>query len=215
MFPVIDVAGSPYDRGHAYGSAASARIRSIDRVLRRLLPRRGRLGLDPVDREAARYLSAIKDFSPCCARGAAWASPMARRRDHRHPRDQHPHRGDERRADAVLGQPRAPAECSAFAAVAGNGHVVAGQNWDWAPFALDTVVVLRAEPDDGPAFVTVVEAGLLAKFGANSDRRGSDDQRSDLQRRRRRGRAVPYHVRAARVVRLRQHPGGPRPAAQL
>jgi isopenicillin-N N-acyltransferase-like protein len=30
------------------------------------------------------------------------------------------------------------------------------------------VVVLEAEPDDGPAFVTMVEAGLLAKTGLNS-----------------------------------------------
>src|SRR5262249_4191341 len=32
---------------------------------------------------------------------------------------------------------------------------------------LDTVVILEAEPDDAPAYVTVVEAGLLSKFGVN------------------------------------------------
>ena len=119
-------------------------------------------------REAARYLSAIEDFSPAYAEELMGIADGA---------------GVEAidiltiniRTEVMnaarmrsVGQFAAPSECSAFAAVAGNGHVIAGQNWDWAPFALDTVVVLRAEPDDGPAYVTVVEAGLLAKFGANS-----------------------------------------------
>jgi isopenicillin-N N-acyltransferase-like protein len=47
--------------------------------------------------------------------------------------------------------------------------VVSGQNWDWAPFACDTVVVLQSLPADGPGFLTVVEAGLVAKFGVNSE----------------------------------------------
>ena len=64
-----------------------------------------------------------------------------------------------RRAHRVLGvcaAPRPAAACSR--ARTGTGRR--------SPH--DTVVVLRAEPDDGPAFVTVVEAGLLAKFGVNS-----------------------------------------------
>jgi isopenicillin-N N-acyltransferase-like protein len=88
---------------------------------------------------------------------------------------------------------QAPDECSSFACAAPDRHVVVGQNWDWSPFALDTLVVLRAEPDDGPAFVTVVEAGLLAKFGVNSDgfalmtnALGSTEDVGDV--------GVPYHV---------------------
>ena len=37
-----------------------------------------------------------------------------------------------------------------------------------ATFSADTVVLLESTPDDGPSFMTVVEAGLLAKFGMNS-----------------------------------------------
>jgi isopenicillin-N N-acyltransferase like protein len=64
-----------------------------------------------------------------------------------------------------------PAECSAFAvapAPAGGGPALIGQNWDWLPHTADTVVVLEASQDDAPDFVTVVEAGLLAKTGMNS-----------------------------------------------
>jgi isopenicillin-N N-acyltransferase-like protein len=68
-----------------------------------------------------------------------------------------------------------------------------GQNWDWKPETGGNVVVLEAEPDQGPAFLTVVEAGLLAKTGLNSAGIGlvttalvSDADRGEP--------GVPYHV---------------------
>ncbi|MFE0427284.1 C45 family autoproteolytic acyltransferase/hydolase, partial [Streptomyces sp. NPDC058953] len=60
-----------------------------------------------------------------------------------------------------------PHECTAFADLRGPEPIV-GQNWDWLPFAHDTVVILQTEPVNGPRWVSVVEAGLLAKFGMNS-----------------------------------------------
>jgi isopenicillin-N N-acyltransferase-like protein len=66
---------------------------------------------------------------------------------------------------------RLPPECSAFAALAtrtGDGRMLVGQNWDWLTHAFDTTVVLEARQDDGPDYVTIVEAGLLAKAGMNS-----------------------------------------------
>jgi isopenicillin-N N-acyltransferase like protein len=62
-------------------------------------------------------------------------------------------------------------ECTAFVALpdaTADGHVLAGQNWDWLLHSYETVVVLECEPVEGPAFVTVVEAGLLAKTGMNA-----------------------------------------------
>ncbi len=61
--------------------------------------------------------------------------------------------------------------CTAIAVLpeaSASGETLLAQNWDWYPHSLDTVVVLEARPDDGPAFVTVVEAGLLAKAGMNA-----------------------------------------------
>ena len=49
-----------------------------------------------------------------------------------------------------------------------NGHTLLGQNWDWLIHAWETTVVLESEQDEGPNFVTVVEAGLLAKTGMNA-----------------------------------------------
>lgn len=86
--------------------------------------------------------------------------------------------------------------CTAFAALpeaTANGHTLVGQNWDWKPDVAASVVVLEAEPDKGPAFVTVVEAGLLAKAGLNAAGLGlvttalvSDADRGEP--------GVPHHV---------------------
>jgi isopenicillin-N N-acyltransferase-like protein len=87
-------------------------------------------------------------------------------------------------------------ECTAFAILpdaTADGHTLIGQNWDWNPAMSGTVVVLEAEQDEGPNFVTVVEAGLLAKVGFNAAGIGvatnaliSDQDRGEA--------GVPYHV---------------------
>lgn len=70
------------------------------------------------------------------------------------------------RADAA----RFGAECSSFALEpdrTAGGHALVGQNWDWFEVLADGVIVLEVEREDGPNFVTVVEAGLLAKTTMN------------------------------------------------
>jgi isopenicillin-N N-acyltransferase-like protein len=87
-------------------------------------------------------------------------------------------------------------ECSAFAvtpARSADGHTLIGQNWDWLLHSAQTVVVVEAQQPDRPDYVTVVEAGLLAKTGMNSSGIGlvtnalvSADDRGEP--------GVPYHV---------------------
>ena len=193
MFPVIRVTGSPYERGRQYGAQAQQRIhRSISSYAQMF---EYLAGWDWVraTAEAQRFLPAIEDFGAsyvdelagiAAGAGVSLGDILAL-----NVRTEIVYAA---RVRAAIAQP-APAECSAFATVAPDGGVLAGQNWDWWPFARDCVVVLQAVPDDGPAFVTVVEAGLLAKFGANSDGLAvmtnalacTDDQ-GDA--------AVPYHV---------------------
>jgi isopenicillin-N N-acyltransferase-like protein len=62
-------------------------------------------------------------------------------------------------------------ECTSFALLSGrtrSGHPLVGQNWDWLARCADTLVILEVEQDEAPNFVTVVEAGLLAKCSLNS-----------------------------------------------
>jgi isopenicillin-N N-acyltransferase-like protein len=193
VFPVITVKGSAYERGRQYGVQARDRVHRSITAYAELFEYFADWDWLRATAEAERFLPAIKDF------GAQYVDELAGIADGAdvalkdilaiNVRTEIMFSARVRTAVAQA----APAECSAFASIAPNGHVVAGQNWDWAPFAIDTVVVLQAVLDDGPAFITVVEAGLLAKFGANSDglavitnALACTEDKGD--------KAVPYHV---------------------
>ena len=64
------------------------------------------------------------------------------------------------------------AECTSFFAgpqATRGGRVLLGQNWDWKPDCLSTTILLDVrQGPDAPAYITVVEAGLLAKTGLSS-----------------------------------------------
>lgn len=62
--------------------------------------------------------------------------------------------------------------CTSFsltAPAAGDGHVYAGQNWDWRHAVRDTVVVLRVVQPPKPTLIMQLEAGQVGRHGANSD----------------------------------------------
>lgn len=61
--------------------------------------------------------------------------------------------------------------CTSLAVVperAGVGHALLAQNWDWTEAAAESVVLLVREGEDKPGYISVVEAGLLAKTGMNT-----------------------------------------------
>jgi isopenicillin-N N-acyltransferase-like protein len=59
-----------------------------------------------------------------------------------------------------------------FGEVDGKPALALGQNWDWDPLMARSPVVLRLGPDEAPPFVTLTEAGMLAKIGFNQHRLG-------------------------------------------
>jgi isopenicillin-N N-acyltransferase-like protein len=193
MFPEVIVSGSPYERGRQYGTQARDRVRGSITSYAEHYDYYAGWDWSRSRREAMRFLPAISDFAPAQVdelRGlAAGAGVDLEDIVALNIRTEVLYSAYVRNA----GELKAPDECSAFGCAAPGRHVVVGQNWDWSPFALDTVVVLRSTPDDGPAFVTVVEAGLLTKFGVNSDglalmtnALGSSEDLGEV--------GVPYHV---------------------
>src|SRR5262249_47228371 len=61
--------------------------------------------------------------------------------------------------------------CTSFSltgGAAGDGHVYAGQNWDWRPAVRGMVVVLRVVQPPKPTLVMQLEAGQIGRHGANS-----------------------------------------------
>lgn len=165
-FPHIRVSGDAFARGRQLGEQAADRIaRSLD-IYRGVFAHYAEWEWDRVTEHAAHYRPKIEAYAPSYLEeieGMAAGSGLEAR--------------DllainvrtEVMFAAVARQ--AARECTAFAAlpeVTGDGHVLIAQSWDWKPQMIDTVIVLEAEQEGGPNFVTVVEAGLLAKTGFNS-----------------------------------------------
>jgi isopenicillin-N N-acyltransferase-like protein len=165
------VHGSGFERGRQYGEQARARVRRSVEAYRRVFEHYAGWDWAAVRREAARFEAPIAGFRPVylaemrgIAEGAGLdlADILAI-----NVRTEIMYSAKARQAPLA----KAPAECSAFAVVPAPGHsaaTLAGQNWDWLTHAAQTVILLQVSQDDGPDFVTVVEAGLLAKAGMNA-----------------------------------------------
>ncbi|MDA8318591.1 MAG: C45 family autoproteolytic acyltransferase/hydrolase [Actinomycetota bacterium] len=172
-YPHIRVSGGPRERGRSYGEQASDRIsRSIAGYQQafgyyagwdwpRVRAEADRFA-DPIGAAYPDYLEEMRgiaegadvDFGDILAINVRTEVMFAARA-----------------RDATTLRAAPPAECTSFAlapTASATGATLLGQNWDWLTHCFDTVVVLEAEQDGKPNFVTVVEAGLLAKAGLNS-----------------------------------------------
>lgn len=172
QFPFVSVSGKPYDRGLQYGRAAAARVRlSASRYGQTLR----KLGYGEASQMALiRSLEqAIGEFQPAyleemqgIAAGAevsyedivminARTEALAKARVER---VMLADADDEDGCTGVLVLPSRSA----------TGQLIHAQNWDWRADCVDTGIVLRVHSDDGPDFLTFVEAGGLARSGLNA-----------------------------------------------
>ena len=202
-YPHIRVSGGPRERGRTYGKQARERVERSVALYRRVFEHYAGWSWDRVTSHAREYRGAIEVAHP------RYLEEMAGIAD-----------GAGLSVDDVLAinvrtevmfaavARQAAGECTAFAVLPGGtagGHPLMGQNWDWKPHCTETVVVLEAEQDEGPSYVTVVEAGLLAKTGLNSAGIGlvtnaliSDQDRGDP--------GLPYHVILRAILDARNLP---------
>jgi isopenicillin-N N-acyltransferase like protein len=171
-FPHVRVQGAPRERGAAYGEEVRDRVRRSVDAYREVFEVEAGWDWATVRAHARTYVPAIERFQPRyleeiegIAEGASleMADVLAI-----NVRTEVMFAAKARQA---ADPSRRPGECTAFAVAperSADGHTLVGQNWDWLLHARDTVVVLEAQQDDAPNYVTVVEAGLLAKTGMNS-----------------------------------------------
>jgi isopenicillin-N N-acyltransferase like protein len=169
--PRVRVEGTHYERGRQYGAQARTRVRLSVQAYQRVFAHYTGWDWPTVRRLAAGFEAPIAGFRPAHLeemRGIADGSGL----------DLADVLAINVRTEVInaalarqapLGATM-PAECSAFAIAPGQGSgpTLVGQNWDWLLHSAQTLVVLEARQDDAPDFVTVVEAGLLAKAGMNS-----------------------------------------------
>ncbi|SEG33775.1 C45 family autoproteolytic acyltransferase/hydolase [Bosea lathyri] len=172
--PFVDVSGTPYERGRQHGLAVPQRVkRSIELYGGQL----NELGFDAAAKSAliAEFAGEIEAFGAHyveemrgIADGAGVAledivmvnartEVMAKARL----QTNKPVEAEEELDDGCTGAVILP-ERSA------TGELIHGQNWDWKAECAETAIVLRVRRDDGPDFLTFVEAGGLARCGMNA-----------------------------------------------
>ncbi|WP_374379204.1 C45 family autoproteolytic acyltransferase/hydolase [Dongia sp.] len=172
-FPFVAVSGTPFERGQQYGKAVPDRVkRSIGLYAGTL----DELGLTADEKarligQFAREISAFGQHYLDEMRGIADGAGVAlddiilvnarteivaeaRRLKNR----------PEAEDDAVDG-------CTGAIILperSATGRLIHGQNWDWRAECAETAIVLRVSREDGPDFMTFVEAGGLARCGMNA-----------------------------------------------
>jgi isopenicillin-N N-acyltransferase-like protein len=173
MYPHVRVEGGPRERGRQYGEEARGRVRRSIEAYTDVFAHYAGWSWERVVEEARAFERPIADYEPRyleeirgIAEGASlpFEDVLAL-----NVRTEVMFSAKARLAVAEAGLK--VDGCSAFAVLpeaSANGTTMIGQNWDWLLHSFDTVLVLEARQDEGPDFVTVVEAGLLAKTGLNS-----------------------------------------------
>jgi len=190
-FPRIHVKGSPYDRGCQYGQQAASRIQRSMAIYQAMFADLAGWTWNQATDHALTYEAAIEAYRPhfldemrgiADGAGVKYEDILAL------------NVRTEIRNAAIARS--APKECTAFVVLpqlTESSHTWIGQNWDWIPHVAETVIVLEVESDNRPNFVTVVEAGLLAKMGMNAAGIGlvTNALNCDLEK----GKpGVPYHA---------------------
>jgi isopenicillin-N N-acyltransferase-like protein len=191
-FPLIDLSGSPRERGRSHGKAAADRLRRGARMYAESLLKSG-VDWKELERRAEAMVPAIERFDPAyveemrgIAEGAGepFAAVMlmnARTEMVAAARRQHAAKHFPDGCTAALALPEASAD----------GVLLHGQNWDWRAECAETGVVLRIRSDDGPDILTFTEAGGLARSGLNSAGIGLTANALECDRDYQRGAGVP------------------------
>ena len=171
-YPRIRVSGGPFERGEQYGSLARTQVLHARNGYERSFASKG-ITWDSAVRQAQTHAEPIQRFFPGILdemRGIAQGAglpfedilAMNCRTEILWKATVRAHAGATQPADTQRGF----GECSSFAVAPTHtalGHTLVGQNWDWLVHGFESVVLLEVEREDGPNYVTIVEAGLLAK----------------------------------------------------
>lgn len=204
-YPHIRVCGSARERGRQYGEAARERVAGTVQLYRDQFA--SDVGMKwstareltesfvpPIRAYAPKYLEEMQGIAEGAALDLADVLAINLRSEVKLA-------GWARQA-AAQSAGEEPPGCTTIAITprgSANGHTLVAQNWDWYSECENTVVVLEAEQDDGPNYVTVVEAGLLAKTGMNANGVGivtnllASDRDAGTP-------GIPYHVSLRAVL---------------
>ncbi|MGE4078220.1 MAG: C45 family autoproteolytic acyltransferase/hydrolase [Reyranella sp.] len=192
-FPLIEIFGSPRERGRTHGKAAADRLRRGIRMYSESLLKSG-VDWRELERRAEAMVPTIERFDPSYVeemRGIAEGSgePFAGVVLMNARTEMVVAARKQKEKEQLL-----PDGCTAALAlpsVSADGVLLHGQNWDWRAECAETGVVLRIRRDDGPDILTFTEAGGLARSGLNSAGIGLTANALECDRDYQRGPGVP------------------------
>lgn len=173
FFPLVEVVGSPYERGLQHGRAVPERVRRSAIIYAQALQQ---LQFSPSDlnKLIANFSRAIEDFEPDyldemhgIAAGAGVSFEDVLMINARTEIVSQARRAKRLATEVLPGSD----ECTGAAILPGrsaNGNFLQGQNWDNRQDCADTIIILRVLREDGPDVLTFVEAGGLARYGMNA-----------------------------------------------
>lgn len=174
MFPVIEIAGSPFERGRQHGERARSRVERSLANYRALFEHSG-LAWNEVQAIAARYARPIRELDAglyeeiegiASGAGRSTAELLALNARTEILPPSFPEKASPEWIAAMKGGAD-PGECTAIAVQpsrSATGGALLAQNWDWLGSQRESLVLLRAEKQ---GYVTLTEAGMLAKIGLN------------------------------------------------
>jgi len=182
MFPLIEVSGSALERGRQHGRKAGAQILRSIATYSRLFAYCG-IDWQGAQRLGSSYREVIGDLDAgLLAEIEGIAQGSGRKVDEilalnarteilppSYPGDPHPDRAVIAAANGKNGVPDW-GECTAVAvkpAQSASGSTLLAQNWDWLGAQRAALILLRAQDAGGGEYLTLTEAGMLAKIGCN------------------------------------------------
>lgn len=173
-FPLVSISGSPRERGRQYGEIARDRVRRSIALYGDQLAAFGCSTSEAsdlimpfaaeIEAFGAHYIEEMRGI----AEGAgvslqdvvlvnARTEVIARARIEKN----RPRRELDEADDGCTGVVVMPERSQ-------TGELIHAQNWDWRADCAETGIVLRVQQQDGPDFLTFVEAGGLARSGLNA-----------------------------------------------
>ena len=165
--PTIDLSGTHREVGRQHGEAAKSQIRDSIGYYRESFKKITGLEWAEIKRNAPRWVPPIESYFPGITdevRGIAEGSGVAFEEvlalNARGELSTHNPFADE-----------AEEGCSSYALLpqaSGDGHMYAGQNWDWRCETAGTVILVRITQPGKPTIVMQTEAGQVGRHGANS-----------------------------------------------
>jgi len=183
MFPIIEVEGSPRNRGQQHGVKARKRIDRSVATYARLFAFCGidwkgaqQLGagyrdlIGDLDHELLEEIEGIAAGSGRSVNEILALNARTEILPPTYPGQPHPERKGIASRNIAGGVPDW-GECTSIAvkpAMSTTGTTLLAQNWDWLGAQRAALVLLRCTETDGATCLTLTEAGMLAKIGLNS-----------------------------------------------